>query len=246
MQTQDRQIGSWFFCIILCLCIFVCPALAQENMNTEIPPDIHRRQDMTQFFSKEETVGSVYLTRKWLKGRVELSNHKLLPESGEPLLFNFDKINSVVYTINRDNKIIFYPADSVLSFNLVDDNTVFTFEKVNWISDNFFLMPILKSNKGYSLYKRLFTKFIQADFSSEGYYTKGRKFDEYVDYYEYYITYPGNNLFRKLYLKEKDIRKALKDEIKLLDDFFNMHEHEINEQSLIGIVQFINDKKFPE
>ena len=162
------------------------------------------------------------------------------------LLFNFDKINNVVYTINRESKIIFYPADSVLSFNLVDDNTVLSFEKVNWISDNFFLMPILKSDKGYSLYKRLFTRFLQADFSSEGYYTKGRKFDEYVDYYEYYITYPGNNLFRKLYLKEKDIRRALRDEAKLLDDFFTIHEHEINEQSLIGIVQYINDKKFPD
>jgi hypothetical protein len=25
-----------------------------------------------------------------------------------------------------------------------------------------------------------------------------------------------------------------------------MHDHEINEQSLIGIVQFIDDKKYPE
>jgi hypothetical protein len=246
MQTQDRKIGHWFFCIILCLSIFVCPALAQQDINGPIPDDMRRGRNMSQFFSKEETVGSIYLTGNWIKGRVELTNHKLLPEPGNPLLFNFDKINNVVYAINRDSKIIFYPADSVLSFNLVADNTVFSFEKVNWISDNFFLMPILKSDKGYSLYKRLFTRFIQADFSSEGYYTKGRKFDEYVDYYEFYITYPGNNLFRKLYLKEKDIRRALRDEIKLLDDFFTMHEHEINEQSLIGIVQYINDKKFPD
>ena len=246
-MSQDGKIGSWFFCIILCLCITIRPASAQQNISAQIPPDIHRGQDMTQFFSKDETVGSLYLTRNWVKGRVELSNHKILPADPEnPLLFNFDKINNVVYTVNRDSKTKFYPSDSVLSFNLVDDNTVLSFEKVNWISDNFFLMPILKSDKGYSLYKRLFTRFIQADFSSEGYYTKGRKFDEYVDYYEYYITYPGNNLFRKLYLKEKDIRRALRDETKLLDDFFTIHEHEINEQSLIGIVQYINDKKFPD
>jgi hypothetical protein len=246
MHTLDRKPGSRSFCIFLCLCSFICPASAQQNITTQIPPDIHRGPNLTQFFSKDETVGSVYLTRYWVKGRVELSNHRLLPEPGAPLLFNFDKVNNVVYTINQDNKIIFYPADSVLSFNLVDDNTVFSFEKINWISDNFFLMPILKSEKGYSLYKRLFTRFLQADFSSEGYYTKGRKFDEYVDYYEYYITYPGNNLFRKLYLKEKDIRRSLRDETRLLDDFFTIHEHEIDEQSLIGIVQYINDKKFPE
>ena len=244
MQSQDRKIGSWFFCIILC--IAVCPALAQQDINGPMPDDMRRGRNMSEFFSKEETVGSVYLTRNWIKGKVELTNHKLLPEPGNPMLFNFDKINNVVYAINRDNKLLFYPEDSVVSFNLVDDNTVFSFQKVSWISDNFFLMPILNSDKGYSLYKRLFTRFLQADFSSEGYYTKGRKFDEYVDYYEYYITYPGNTLFRKLYLKEKDIRRALRDETKLLDDFFTIHEHEINEQSLIGIVQYINDKKFPD
>src|SRR5579864_3322668 len=127
-MLQERKIGSWFFCIILCSGITICPALAQQNLNTQIPPDIHRGQDMTQFFSKEETVGSLYLTRTWVKGRVELSNHRILPEPGEPLLFNFDKINNVVYTVNRDSKIIFYPADSVLGFNLVDDNTVLSFE----------------------------------------------------------------------------------------------------------------------
>ena len=36
------------------------------------------------------------------------------------------------------------------------------------------------------------------------------------------------------------------DETKLLDDFFTIHEHEINEQSLIGIIQYIDDKKFPD
>jgi len=241
-----RRIAPCFFCIFICIGSVFYPALAQQDINGPMPDDMRRGRNMTEFFSKEETVGSVYLTGNWIKGRVELTNHKLLPEPGNPMLFNFDKINNVVYAINRDNKLLFYPEDSVVSFNLMDDNTVFTFEKVNWISDNFFLMPILKSDKGYSLYKRLFTRFIQADFSSEGYYTKGRKFDEYVDYYEYYITYPGNNLFRKLYLKEKDIRRALRDESKLLDDFFTIHEHEINEQSLIGIIQYINDKKFPD
>jgi len=246
VQTPDRKIRTWFFCITICIFIILCRASAQQNINTQLPPDLHRGMDLSQFFTKDETVGSPYLTRNWVKGVVELSNHKHLPEPDQPILFNFDKINNVVCTVNRENKIIYYPTDSILSFNLVDETTIFSFEKITWISDNFFLMPILKSEKGYSLYKRLFTKFLQADYSSEGYYTKGRKFDEYVDYYEYYITYPGNNLFRKLYLKEKDIRRALKDESKILDDFFTQHDHEINEQSLIGIVQFIDDRKFPD
>lgn len=246
MEIPGRKIKPWFFCITICISIILFRGLAQQNANTQIQSDFHRGPSLSSFFIKDETVGSPYLSRTWVKGVVVLSDHRQLPEPGQPLLFNFDKVNNIIYALNRESKIRYYPTDSILSFNLVDDNTIFSFEKIPWISDNFFLMPILKSEKGYSLYKRLFTKFLQADFSSEGYYTKGRKFDEYADYYEYYITYPGNTLFRKLYLKEKDIRRALKDESKLLDDFFSLHDHEINEQGLIGIVQYIDDKKFPD
>ncbi len=245
MNISGSKIRIWLACIVICIPVFICCAAAQQNITIQSLPDIHKG-NLTPFFEKDETVGSTYLSRSWLRGVAELWNHQRIPEPDQPLLFNFDKINNVLYTVNRQNKIRFYPSDSVLSFNLVDDNTVFSFEKVPWISDNFFLMPVIKSDKGYSLYKRLFTKYLQADFSSEGYYTKGRKYDEYVDYYEYYITYPGNLQFRKLYLKEKDIRKALRDESKLLEDFFSIHDNEINEQSLIGIIQFINDKKYPD
>ena len=201
---------------------------------------------MTPFFERGETVGSPYLSRGWMAGVVELTNHKILPEPEQPLLFNFNKLTNVLYIVNGQDVITRYPADSIISFNLRDDNAVFSFVKISWISDNFFLIPVIKSMKGYSLYKRLFTKFIQADFRNEGYYTKGRRYDEYLDYYEYYITYPKDNLFRKLYLREKDIRKALRDEAKLLDEFFSLHENEINEQSLIGIMQYIDEKKYPE
>jgi hypothetical protein len=241
-----KNIRYWIVCIGICGLINFDRVTAQKNTDLETLIDFHRGANLNPFFEKDEVVGSTYLSRKWLSGVAEMSNHKKLPEAGQPLLFNFDKMHNVLYTVNGDSKIKFYPSDSILSFHLADDNTIYSFEKVAWISDNYFLMPVIKSDKGYSLYKRLFTKFFQADFSSEGYYTKGRKYDEYVDYYEYYIAYPGNTQFRKLYLKEKDIRRALKDESKLLEDFFSIHDNEISEQSLIGLVQFIDDKKFPD
>jgi hypothetical protein len=245
MKMNGRKTGTGFICIAICIMILLSGLTAQQNVAIQSLPDPHR-DHITPYFEKDETIGSTYLARNWLKGVAELWNHRRIPETDHPLLFNFDKINSVLYTVDREDKIRFYPSDSILSFNLIEDNSVFSFEKVAWINDNFFLMPVIKSDKGYSLYKRLFTKFLQADYSSEGYYTKGRKFDEYVDYYEYYVVYPGNSQFRKLYLKEKDIRKALKEESKLLEDFFSIHDKEISEQSLIGIIQFINDKKYPD
>jgi len=32
----------------------------------------------------------------------------------------------------------------------------------------------------------------------------------------------------------------------LVEEFFHLHDKEINEQSLLGIIQFIDDKKYPE
>lgn len=244
-MTIPITIFKTFLAIVISVSLLTINASAQDHSNLQSLPDYNKR-NIIPFFEREETVGSTYLSRNWLKGVAEMWNHRRIPMPDDPALFNFDKINILLYTVNRENKVIYYPADSILSFSLSDDNTIYSFEKVSWISDNFFLMPVIKSEKGYSLYKRLFTKFIQADFSSEGYYTKGKKYDEYVDYYEYYITYPGNQQFRKLYLRARDIRKALKDEPKLLEEFFSIHDDEITEQSLIGIIQFINDKKYPE
>ncbi|HEY4937029.1 MAG TPA: hypothetical protein VII44_10635, partial [Puia sp.] len=125
-------------------------------------------------------------------------------------------------------------------------NTIYSFEKIPWISKNFYLIPIIKSAKGYSLYKRLITNFYWADYSTDGYSTKGKKFDEFIDTYEYYLTYPGNHSYRKLLLKENSVRRALKEESSLLGEFFSLRDIEINEQSLLAIIQYIDDKKYPE
>ena len=182
-----------------------------------------------------------------MRGVVEFADHRRrIPAPDQLFFFNFDKVNSIVYVLDRLNKISAYPIDSISSFEFVGADRDYSFEKIPWISNNFFLMPIIKSEKGYSLYKRLITNLIRADYSNEGYYIKGRKFDEFVDYYEYYLTYPGNTLFRKLFLKENIIRRVLRNESVLVNEFFSLHDNEINEQSLLGMIQYINDKKFPE
>ena len=53
---------------------------------------------------------------------------------------------------------------------------------------------------------------IRSSYANAGYYSEGKKYDEYADYYEYYLVYPGNTVYRKLTMKEKVVRRALKDE----------------------------------
>ncbi len=249
MCIPDSNMKSGLICGILSMFTMLCSGQAQTAPPPEtiqLPTDLHRNPVLTSFFEREDVIGSPYLSRGWMQGVAEMSNHKIIPEPGEPLLFNYDKINGSLFVVNRSDKIKFYPIDSVSSFELTENGTNYSFEKVSWISNNFFLIPVIKSPKGYSLYKRLFTKLLRADYSSEGYYTKGKKSDEYIDYYEYYLAFPGNSSFRKLYLKENVIRKVLRDESVLLAEFFSLHDKEITEQSMLGIIQFINDRKYPD
>jgi hypothetical protein len=226
----------------------VLPAccLAQLRVATDLPTDRPRSVIVPVFTERESDVGSVYLTKKWSRGYVVLWNKKKIPEQNEYLLFNFDKMKNLIFSMDQYGKQLSYPVDSVLSFEIVENSVIYTFEKIPWISDGYYLMPIIQSEKGYSLYKRLFSKYLRSSYTNTGYYSEGKKYDEYADYYEYYLVYPGNTAYKKLTLKEKTIRRALKNEEALLNEYFSLNELDINEQSLLGVVQYIDDKKYPE
>jgi hypothetical protein len=162
------------------------------------------------------------------------------------MLFNYEKMRNLIYSMDQYGKINTYPVDSVSSFEIVENSVIYSFEKIPWISTGYYLMPIIKSEKGYSFYKKLLCKFIGSTYNSAGYYSEESKYDAYADYYEYYLVYPGNKSYKKILLKEKTVRRALKDEESLIDDYFKINEPDFNEQSVLGIIQYINDKKYPE
>jgi hypothetical protein len=241
----QRIRNPWSLCLVLALSVILNRGSAQQVQMYDLPNNTKPNQ-LPALKEKEPDVGSRYLIKKWSRGTVELWNHKRLPEGNEYLLFNYDKMNNEVCVMDQYAKQRFYPIDSVNGFDFVDNSVIYSFEKIPLISNKFLLMSIYKSEKGYSLYKRMYTKYIPSGYVSSGYYSEGKKYDEYIDDYEYYLVYPGNTSYRKLYLKESVIRRALKEESKLINDYFNMHEDDINEQSLIGIVQYIDDNKYPE
>jgi hypothetical protein len=201
---------------------------------------------LTLLYNKDKIHGSPYLVSGWLSGVVELTNHQKISGKDQHYLFNYDKMKSRIYVVNADQKIWFYPIDSVSSFDLQDSSTHYAFEKIHTISDRFFLSPVILSDKGYSLYKRLITEYRPADFVNAGYYKEGKNYDEYVDFYEYYIVFPDAKKIKKLYLREKSVVRALKNESELVKAYFEINSMEFNEQSLLGLLQYINDKKYPD
>ncbi len=250
---MDTRCFIWkkgLFFIAACLFISLYRGEAQQIAPIRaltVPADLNNNSTTLPFlFEKEKPIGSSYLSKTWMRGKVEFSDHRVIPTPDQNIFFNFDKLNNILYVLEDLRKLDHYPMDSILRFELAASDKDYSFEKVPWISNNYYLMPIIKSTKGYSLYKRLLTKVSSADYTNEGYTSTGKKYDEFSDYYEYYIIFPGNKSYRKLYLKENKVRSIFKDESTLINEFFALHDNEITEQSLLGIVQYIDDKKYPE
>ena len=140
--------------------LLFCQVEAQKGSTPQLPT-FHNTDPnaLPHLITKEKPIGSPYLTKNWVTGYIELENHHHIPDSNEYVLMNFDKIQSVIYLTNGVDKIWFYTIDSIKSFELFDINKAYDFEKIPWISSKFYLIPVIKSAKGYSLYKRLVTTF---------------------------------------------------------------------------------------
>jgi hypothetical protein len=230
----------------LILVSLLCPILihGQQQELTGIGSDPnHRLGSIPTFFNKEHVKGSPYLTDGWLRGNAELADGRQLPEPGKVGYFNFDKMTGRLYRTDGISKIWNYPSDSVRSFTLGDSNAVLSFVKDALISRTHFLQVMVRSEKGYTVYREWITKLIRSEFRDAGYYTTGQRFDEYVDVFNYYIVYPGHRKCRRLDLKVRAIYKALPGERSRLDSFFSEKSGSVDLNTFVLLMQYINEKR---
>jgi hypothetical protein len=217
---------------------------AQESQLTNAGSDPnHGVINLPTFFGKDTAIGSPFLVRGWLRGKLDLVTNKRLPEAGQTLFFNYDKLHERLYVTDGIKKVWIWPSDSISRFFLVDRDSTYSFEKVPSIPGVRFLQPLVTSEKGYSVYRRVQAKFVAADYKNEGYYTTGRNYDEYVDIYTYYVVYPGGRHPTKLNLNMHSVRKTLRKEVPRLDKFFSQKSGAIDEHTLVLLVEFINQPK---
>jgi hypothetical protein len=193
------------------------------------------------FFARDSALGSPYLAKGWLRGTLELSNHRRLPAAGQTLFFNYDKMNEKLFVTDGLKKPWTIPRDSLQGFWLVDSAVEYDFEKVPLISRSHLLRVLVRSDGGYSLYKRLITKFVPADYKNFVYWTTGTRSDKFVDGGQYYLVYPGNKRFRKLNLNVREIKKALPSESSRLDKFFAQYTGKVDEQAFIILMNYLNE-----
>lgn len=178
----------------------------------------------------------------WLRGNAELADGRHLPEPGKAFFFNFDKMTGRLYITDGISRIWHYSSDSVASFTLADSNSVLSFGKEPMISRTHFLQILVRSEKGYNVYREWITKLNRSEFQDAGYYTTGQRYDEYVDLFNYFIVYPGHRRFRRLGLTVHAIHKALPAESARLNAFFSQTSGSVDVNTFVYLMQFLNEK----
>jgi hypothetical protein len=81
-----------------------------------------------------------------------------------------------------------------------------------------------------------------ADYTSIGYASFGKRYNEYIDSYDYYIIFPDQQTFQKLSLKKKFILKVLKQHRKEVKNFFSHHNGPLTEELFSELIESLNDK----
>ena len=188
------------------------------------------------FTHKDDTKGSKYFFDQWVKGSaVNSSNHVV---SNDTYWFNYDKIGKNLLVTTDKKTVIEINRNELNSFTCINkDKIEIVFDKVPLIDANTFMIQLLKDSTGYSLYKSLHTKFIRANYRSDGLTETGNNYDEYADEYTYYIIFPGGKQFSKVELKKKSIKAVLSKEENKVDVFFSKHSDEkLNEQFLVALL----------
>ncbi len=215
--------------------------LVQVYDGTNFKPPALKNSGIPTWYEKTATKGSQYLSHRWLVGVIETIDRRVSAGQSS-FVYAYDKINEKLVASRDGIEIINLSMDTIRSFALADSNTVYLFERLPFIKSGLFFQPILKTEKGFSLYKRVLTKLEPADFQATGYRATGRRYDEYVDYCEYYLVFPDHQTYKKIYLHLPSVRKALKTKEAEVKEFFSRNGDLLTEESLTDLIHTLNNK----
>ena len=194
---------------------------------------------MPVFHQNEETKGSRYFFKEWVKGTV--IDNKGAVVSDEYCLFNYDKMAHALLVTKDKKSMIQVNSSDIQSFILDDQNGKYSFEKKPLINEKDFLVQLVKPGGKYSLYKSIKTKFEKANYSTNGMVETGKNYDEYIDEATYYVVPADEKKVMAVELKKKSIKGAFPNEQGKVNSYLSAHRDDfINEAFLIALVNDLN------
>lgn len=192
------------------------------------------------FNNEENTIGKRFLFDEWVDGDSVIDAQGNLINTSA-FIFNFDKITgSLLASQDKINNML-VASNGIQSFILKNRGKKYFFTHMNTIDASPFFLEMVKSGGRYSLYKRFVTKYIAANFRSDGVIQTGNNYNEYKDEDEYYVIDAATNKSQAISLKAKTIKTVFATDKEKVNSYFkNNNSGEIDEKFLSGLVTFLN------
>jgi len=187
--------------------------------------------------------GTPYLFNEWKQGNIYLNDNTYI--NGVNIKYNI-YTDDVLYLHSKSGDSLIIDRSLINSFEISDDNSnnLVLFEEISLRpnkNDKSTFVKVIYDDKTKFIIK--YTKtFIKADY--KGAYSAGRKYDEYIDDYQYYIIKNSDNPV-KIKLNKKSVVKALSDKENKIKSYLNEHSLNLNnEDDIAELLQYydsIND-----
>jgi hypothetical protein len=168
--------------------------------------NIYQGSAIPSFHTKEDTKGSIYLFKNWMKGMVANPNDSTIIDDPQNM-YNVNKTTGEL-TMTRDFKSGLSVDKYNVKFFILFDTGKEThrFIKVPAIDNNAFCEAIAFGDN-YDIFKLTTTKFVKSDYHSDGIASTGNNYDEYVDTDNYYLLNVNDGTVTKFDLKKKSLKQ---------------------------------------
>ncbi|WP_157682297.1 peptidase associated/transthyretin-like domain-containing protein [Mucilaginibacter mallensis] len=192
------------------------------------------------FSHKDATEGSRYLLSAWSHGYVVNAQDSII--QNHTFYFNYDKMGGGLLLSQDKKSAIEVDKGLVKSFTLVDGaNVSYTFERMPDVDPTHYVQ-ILSTGKKYKIFRTVKTKFVKADYTTNGIASTGNNYDSYQDSYEYYVLDLHNNSRQKLDLKKKSIKADFAADADKVNKFLTDHSDDtIDETYLASLGSYMNE-----
>jgi hypothetical protein len=216
-------------------------AMSIDNAIQELSRNASAYNKTNSFVSwhnpKDSTHGSALLFDNWPKGFILGTYDTVLKNPN--LFFNYDKVTHFLYFTLDGKTFVKVETTQARELHFFDDKqTVLT--RVDGIDPRNFFQRLSDSTgtHHYRLYRLIKTQLRRANYQTDGLVETGHNYDEYVDYFEYFLVMPGGREFAPLKLTNKSVRETLGT---TANPWFAAHRgSKLDEAGLIDLVNTLN------
>ena len=172
--------------------------------------------------------GDPYLFEGWVRGKVESHNPFF---DNDSLWFNYDLTSQKLIATMDHVKAYIADSREFQSVTFYLSNATLTLEHVPAINEKELFFEVVKSDRGYSLYKHV---------------RDAIRDKRYVEWDAYYILFPTleGNIVKLNVLDKRLIQRAFAlspDKMKVADYFAQRKDDTVNESFLRGLLEYLNE-----